>query len=124
MLDGQLVELYQVNTGNLNLTVRRNRERFPADFMLLLQFARPKAGGGRRTLPSVITEQGVAMLSTVLNSPRAIGVNIAIKRTFVRLRAKTSLSAFFKIVFDILKQLMAPPDPPKRPIGFVGPGKP
>ena len=149
MLDSHLAELYQVTTGNLNLAVRRNRERFPADFMfqitkreadgLLLQFARSNTGrGGRRTLPYVFTEQGVAMLSTVLNSKRAIGVNIAIMRTFVRLRQILAthkdlaerLAAMgrkydqrFKVVFDILKQLMeAPPEPPKRPIGLVGPG--
>lgn len=149
MLDSHLAELYQVTTGNLNLAVRRNRERFPEDFMfqiakeeadsLLLQSARPNAGrGGRRTLPYVFTEQGVAMLSTVLNSKRAIAVNIAIMRTFVRLRQILAthrdladrLAAMekkydqrFRVVFDILKQLMAPPEPPKRPIGFVGPGK-
>ncbi len=147
MLDSHLAELYQVTTGNLNLAVRRNRERFPADFMfritkreadaLLLQFARPNAGrGGRRTLPYVFTEQGVAMLSTVLNSKRAIGVNIAIMLRLRQILATHKdlaerLAAMgrkydqrFKVVFDILKQLMeAPPDPPKRPIGFVGPGR-
>lgn len=150
MLDSHLAELYQVTTGNLNLAVRRNRERFPEDFMfpvtkeeaecLLLQSARANAGrGGRRTLPYAFTEQGVAMLSTVLNSKRAIAVNIAIMRTFVRLRQILAthkdlaqrLAALekkcgqqFKVVFDILKQLMeAPPEPPRRPIRFVGPGK-
>jgi hypothetical protein len=147
MLDSHLAELYQVTTGNLNLAVRRNRERFPADFMfqitrkeadgLLLKFARANTGrGGRRTLPYVFTEQGVAMLSTVLNSKRAIGVNIAIMRTFVRLRQILAthedlaerLASMgrkydqrFKVVFDILKQLMEAP--PKRSIGFVGPGQ-
>jgi hypothetical protein len=150
MLDSHLAELYQVTTGNLNLAVRRNRERFPEDFMfqitkeeagsLLLQTARANTGrGGRRTLPYVFTEQGVAMLSTVLNSKRAIAVNIAIMRTFVRLRQILAthkdlaerLAAMekkydqrFKVVFDILKQLTEPPpEPPKRPIGFVRPGK-
>jgi hypothetical protein len=144
MLDSHLAELYQVSTGNLNLAVRRNRERFPQDFMfhvtkaeagaLLLQFAIAKKGrGGRRTLPYVFTEQGVAMLSSVLNSKRAIAVNIAIMRTFVRLRQILAthkdlaerLAAMekkcdqrFKAVFDIPRQLMEPPvGPPKRPIG-------
>jgi hypothetical protein len=149
MLDCHLAELYQVTTGNLNLAVRRNAERFPEDFMfrltmreagpLLLQSARAKNGrGGRRTLPYVFTEQGVARLSTVLNSKRAIAVNIAIMRTFVRLRQILAthqelarlLAAMgrrydrrFKIVFEILEQLMDPPQPSKRPIGFVGPAK-
>src|ERR1700676_3823591 len=89
MLDSHLAELYQVATGNLNLAVRRNVERFPDDFMfqltkgetenLRLQFATSSSGyGGRRYLPYVLTEQGVAMLSTVLKSGRAIAVNIAI----------------------------------------------
>jgi hypothetical protein len=95
MLDSHLAELYQVATGNLNLAVRRNIERFPDDFMfqltkgetenLRLQFATSSSGyGGRRYLPYVFTEQGVAMFSTVLKSGRAIAVNIAIMRTFVR----------------------------------------
>ena len=118
----------------------------PDDFMFRLgkeeaesltsQIAMSKPGrGGRRTLPYVFTEQGVAMLSTVLNSERAIAVNIAIMRAFVRLRQILAthkelaerLSAMekkndwqFKVVFDILKQLMEPPrDAPKRRIGFV-----
>jgi hypothetical protein len=97
MLDSHLAELYQVTTGNLNLAVRRNNGRFPEDFMfqltkgeansLLLQTAIANAGrGGRQTLPYVFTEQGVAMLSSVLNSKHAIAVNIAIMRVFVRLR--------------------------------------
>jgi hypothetical protein len=149
MLDSHLAELYQVTTGNLNLAVRRNVERFPDGFMfqltkgeaenLRLQFATSSSGyGGRRYLPHVFTEQGVAMLSTVLNSKRAIAVNIAIMRTFVRLRQLLAthkelaerLAAMekkydqrFKVVFDILKQLTEPPpEPPKRPIGFM-PGK-
>ena len=97
MLDSDLAELYGVPTFRLNEQVKRNRRRFPADFMLQLtkreaealtsQFAMSKKGrGGRRTLPYAFTEQGVAMLSTVLNSERAIEVNIAIMRAFVRLR--------------------------------------
>jgi hypothetical protein len=97
MLDSDLAELYQVQTFRLNEQVKRNRNRFPEDFMfqlrkeeaksLISQFARSKKGrGGRRTLPYAFTEQGVAMLSTVLNSDRAIQVNIVIMRAFVKLR--------------------------------------
>jgi hypothetical protein len=97
MLDADLAEIYQVLTKNLNLAVRRNTERFPRDFMfqltkkegecLRLQFATSNAGrGGRRYLPNAFTELGVAMLSSVLNSPRAIKMNIIIMRAFVRLR--------------------------------------
>lgn len=95
LLDADLAVLYQVTTGNLNLAVRRNKERFPGDFMfqlkrqefadLRLQIAR-SSWGGRRHLPYAFTEHGVAMLSSVLTSKRAIAVNIAIMRTFVRLR--------------------------------------
>ena len=146
MLDSHLAELYEVPTFRLNEAVKRNRRRFPEDFMFLLskeeagsltsQFAMSKPGrGGRRTLPYVFTEQGVAMLSTVLNSERAIAVNIAIMRTFVRLRQifathkelAARLAALEKeyderlrVVFDILKQLMEPPpSPPKPPLGFM-----
>jgi hypothetical protein len=94
MLDSDLAELYQVTTGNLNLAVRRNSSRFPEDFMfqltkeeansLLLQFARAKTGrGGRQTSPYAFTEQGVAMLSSVLNSERAVQINIIVMRAFV-----------------------------------------
>jgi hypothetical protein len=97
MLDSHLAELYEVPTFRLNEAVKRNRRRFPEDFMFQLgkeeaecltsQFAMSKLGrGGRRTLPYVFTEQGVAMLSTVLNSERAIAVNIGIMRAFMRLR--------------------------------------
>ncbi len=101
MLDSDLADLYQVTTGNLNLAVKRNLARFPADFMfqltreeaesLLLQSARAKKGrGGRQTYPYVFTELGVAMLSSVLNSERAVQVNILIMRVFVRLRTLVS----------------------------------
>lgn len=97
MLDNDLAELYQVTTGNLNLAVRRNSERFPEDFMfqltkeetdsLLLQSARTNTGrGGRQTAPYAFTEQGVAMLSSVLRSARAVQMNILIMRAFVKLR--------------------------------------
>ena len=97
MLDSDLAALYQVTAGNLNLAVKRNLARFPADFMfqmtkkerasLLLQSAIAKGGrGGRRTPPYAFTELGVAMLSSVLNSERAVQINILIMRAFVRLR--------------------------------------
>ena len=146
MFDSHLAELYEVPTFRLNEAVKRNRRRFPADFMFRLtkreagsltsQTAMSNTGrGGRRTLPWVFTEQGVAMLSTVLNSERAIAVNIAIMRAFVRLRQilvahkdlaerlvamEKEYDQRFKVVFDVLKQLMQPPPgPPKRPIGFL-----
>jgi len=97
MLDSDLAELYRVTTGNLNLAVRRNASRFPEDFMfqltkeehqsLLLQVARAKTGrGGRQTPPYAFTELGVAMLSSVLNSERAVQMNIVVMRAFVKLR--------------------------------------
>jgi hypothetical protein len=97
MIDSDLANLYGVPTFRLNEAIKRNRKRFPADFMFQLnkketgvltsQFAMSKKGrGGRRTFPYVFTEQGVAMLSSVLNSERAIQVNIAIMRAFVKLR--------------------------------------
>jgi hypothetical protein len=149
MLDSQLAELYQVPTFRLNEAVKRNSPRFPEDFMFQLtkkeagvltsQTAMSKTGrGGRRTIPYVFTEQGVAMLSTVLSSERAIAVNIAIMRTFVRLRLilathkdlaeriaamERKYDSQFEAVFDALQELTEPPpDPPKRPIGFLPPG--
>ncbi len=97
MLDSDLAALYQVTTGNLNLAVRRNKSRFPSDFMfaltrsegggLVLQNAIAKKGrGGRRTTPFAFTELGVAMLASVLKSERAVQMNIVIMRAFVRLR--------------------------------------
>jgi hypothetical protein len=161
MLDADLAQLYGVETRVLVQAVKRNLARFPEDFMFQLsaeEFANLRsqtvissAGhGGRRTAPYAFTEQGVAMLSTVLGSPRAIAVNIEIMRTFVRVRAlaathgdlarrlaeledKTEALAMnhdtfsrntrnqLKQVFDALRELMTPPDPPKRPIGFVTP---
>lgn len=96
MLDRDLADLYEVTTGNLNLAVRRNRQRFPEDFMfqlteeesLLLQTARPNIGrGGTRFRPYAFTEHGVAMLSSVLRSERAVQMNINIIRAFMKLRA-------------------------------------
>jgi len=138
LLDINLAELYEVTTGNLNLAVRRNEDRFPEDFMfqltaaefenLRLQFAR-SSWGGRRRPPYAFTEQGVAMLSSVLKSPRAVQVNIAIMRAFVRLRQllathrdlaeklaemEKKYDKQFKIVFEIIHQLMEPPAEPKK----------
>lgn len=148
MLDADLAVLYGVTTKALNQAVRRNRSRFPSDFMFQLtreesrrlrsQIVTSDNGrGGRRYAPYAFTEQGVAMLSTVLRSPRAIQVNIEIMRTFVRLRAFLASNALlrrrldklekksdsrFKIVFDAIRALMAlPNEAPKRRIGFLGP---
>jgi hypothetical protein len=147
MIDVDLAELYGVPTKRLNQQVQRNRKRFPADFMfqltraeaenLRLQFATSRSShGGRRSLPYVFTEQGVAMLSSVLNSEQAIEVNITIMRAFVKLRQMLEsneelnrkfaavirkLSAhdkYFKIVFDELKRLTEQPTPSRRQIGF------
>lgn len=146
MLDADLAVLYDVPTGALVQAVQRNLSRFPEDFMLRLtheeaaalrsQSVISNAGprrGGRRYNPYAITEQGVAMLSTVLRSPRAINVNIAIMRTFVRVRQllvshedlarklaalENRYDAQFKVVFDAIRELMAPPIPGRRAIGF------
>ena len=144
MLDKDLADLYGVETKLLNRAVRRNLHRFPDDFMFQLtkeefdnlrrQIGTSSEWGGRRYPPYAFTEQGVAMLSSVLNSPRAVQVNIAIMRTFVRLRQmlashddlarklaalEKKYDAQFKAVFDAIRQLMAPKTPPKRrQIGF------
>jgi hypothetical protein len=135
--------LYGVEHRVLMQAVRRNAERFPADFMFQLDAEEWEnlkshfvisSWGGVRTRPHAFTEQGIAMLSSVLRSNRAIQVNIEIMRAFVRLRQVLSehkelaarLDALerkydtnFKAVFDAIRQLMAPPNPPKRPIGFT-----
>jgi ORF6N domain len=171
MLDTDLAELYRVPTKSLNLAVKRNADRFPEDFMFQLtddeaaglrfHFETSKRGrGGRRYLPYAFTEQGVAMLSSVLRSSRAVQVNIAIMRTFVRLRemllsntelarklaaledkydaqygvrgrrwidcigcmvrqpSGREIASQFKVVFDAIRELMLPPAPLKRQIGF------
>ena len=159
MLDADLAQLYGVETRVLVQSVKRNPARFPDDFMFQLsaeEFANlrsqtvissatgPTGHGGRRTAPYAFTEQGVAMLSSVLGSPRAIAVNIEIMRIFVRVRAlaathgdlakrlaeledKTEALAMnqdsfsrntrnqLKQVFDALRELMTPPDPPEPP---------
>lgn len=146
MFDRDLADLYGVTTGNLNLAVRRNTERFPdEDFMfqltrkefeafqsLILQNAISKRGGTRQ-LPYVFTELGVAMLSSVLKSKRAIQVNVQIIKTFTRLRRliasnKEILEKFekmerkydeqFKVVFDAIRNLISPPEEPRKPMGF------
>ncbi len=143
ILDEQLADLYGVPTKVLIQALKRNIKRFPDDFMFQLtspeyeclrsQFVTSKGRGGRRYLPYAFTEQGVAMLSSVLNSDRAIEVNIEIMRTFVRLRRmiasnahlakrldalEKNYDAHFKIVFDTIRELMATPRATKRRIGF------
>jgi hypothetical protein len=144
ILDKDLAALYDVTTGNLNKAVSRNIERFPEDFMFQLSPDEMKSlifhlgtssWGGTRKPPRVFTEQGVAMLSSVLRSPRAVQVNIEIMRAFVRLRQmlqqNTDLArklatlekkydAQFRAVFDAIRELMKPPEKPKRRIGFGG----
>jgi len=147
MIDSDLAELYNVETRTLVQAVKRNIDRFPQDFMFQLnqdEFKILKSQfvisrwGGRRYLPYVFTEQGVAMLSSVLNSKRAISVNIEIMRAFVRLREmiashkelSSKLAALekkydtqFKVVFDAIRQLMIQPEPKKRKIGFLRDGE-
>ena len=145
MLDSDLAALYGVTTGNLNKAVKRNAERFPTDFMFQLdaeEVANLKfqfgisSWGGRRRRPYAFTEQGVAMLSSVLNSERAVKVNIAIMRAFVKLRqtleSNRELAEKFSelerrvgvhddeiaAILEAIRQLMAPPEKPRREIGF------
>lgn len=144
LLDSDLAGLYGVGTKTLNRAVKRNRDRFPGDFMF--QLTREEIGnlryqngtsswGGRRYLPQAFTEQGVAMLSSILRSKRAVMVNIEIMRAFVQLRRilathadlarklaalERKYDAQFKSVFDAIRELMTPPTPkPRRRIGFV-----
>ena len=144
MLDSHLAELYGVETKVLKRAVRRNIDRFPPDFMLEVtreeqeilrsQFGTLRWGEHAKYLPYVFTEQGVAMLSSVLNSKRAIQVNIEIMRAFLRLREivathkdlarklellEKKYDHQFRVVFEAIRQLMAPPEPQqKRRIGF------
>ena len=144
MLSGDLAELYGIEPRALVQAVARNRARFPDDFCFQLtrdEFVHLKSRtvisswGGARTPPYAFTEQGVAMLSSVLRSPRAIAVNIEIMRTFVRLRSmlesnqelarkladlEQKVDQQFSDVFEAIRELVAPPDAPaKKPIGFV-----
>jgi hypothetical protein len=143
MLSPHLAELYQIEPRALVQAVKRNIERFPEDFMFQLtdeEFKNLKSqivisswGGARRSRPYAFTEQGVAMLSSVLRSKRAVQVNIEIMRAFVRLRQMLAthkdlarkLAALekeydeqFKIVFEAIHELMTPPEKPKKTIGF------
>jgi ORF6N domain len=147
MIDEDLAELYGVLTKALNQQVQRNRKRFPEDFMFQLtkeetenlrsQIVTSRSThGGRRSLPYAFTEPGVAMLSSVLNSERAIEVNIIIMRAFIRLRQVMESSedlnrklaavirkpythdSYFKVVFAELKKLTELPTPPRKQIGF------
>lgn len=148
MLDSDLAGLYGVETFNLNKAVKRNIERFPEDFMFQLTkeeadslrfqigMSKTEGRGGRRYLPYVFTEQGVAMLSSVLNSERAVKVNIEIMRAFVKLRQMLASNAELahklselerkigrhdeeiKAVFNAIRELMKPPESKRRQIGF------
>ena len=156
MLDADLAELYGISVGRLNEAVKRNRSRFPEDFMFQLtkkEFESLRSRivisnlksqiaisswGGRRHPPYAFTEQGVAMLSSVLNSERAIQVNIVIMRTFVKLKQvlathRTLARKLAELehrleghdqqihsLFEAIRQLMAPPESPRRRIGFHG----
>ena len=144
MLDKDLAVLYAVETRVLNQAVKRNIKRFPADFMFRLslaeteelsrsQFVILKRGHNIKYLPNAFTENGVAMLSSILKSDRAIAVNIQIMRTFTKIRKMLASNAQlarklktlekkyddqFKVVFEAIRQLMAPTEKKKRKIGF------
>ena len=143
MLDSDLAELYGVETKRLNEQVRRNLSRFPPDFMFQLtsqeweslrsQFATLKRGEHRKYLPCAFTEHGALMLANVLNSERAAQTSVQVVRAFVRLRQmlasnaelarklaalENKYDAQFKVVFDAIRQLMSPPEPKRREIGF------
>ncbi len=144
MLSTHLAELYGVEPRVVVQAVKRNIERFPKHFMFQLtatEFKNLKSqivisswGGLRRSAPYAFTEQGVAMLSSVLRSKRAVQVNIEIMRAFIRLRQMVAshkdltrrlnelekkYDAQFKVVFDAIRQLMTPPETKKRKIGFL-----
>ena len=148
MLDSDLAALYEVETKALVQAVKRNLERFPEDFMFQLsrdefsilrsQSVTSSHWGGRRYPPYAFTEQGVAMLSSVLRSQRAVQVNIEIMRAFIRLRQmlasnaelarkldelEKKYDAQFKEVFEAIRQLMTPTEPKRRAIGFQTGGK-
>ena len=146
MLDVHLARLYKVSTKRLNEQVKRNKRRFPFDFMFQLtekeaenmrsQFATSNRGG-RRYCPFVFTEQGIAMLSSVLNSERAVDVNIAIIRTFVKMRRILSgqrqiavklkeleritdkNDSDIQVVFEAIRRMLSIEEKPKKRIGFV-----
>jgi hypothetical protein len=143
MLDADLAQLYEVETRSPVQAVKRNLDRFPKDFMFQLSVEKfddlrsqtviSSPWGGRRYPPYAFTEQGVAMLSSVLSSRRAVQINIEIMRAFVRLRRilashadlarkldvlEKKYDAQFRVVFDAIRELMAPPMKPRRKIGF------
>ena len=143
IVDSELAKLYGITTARLNQQVRRNLERFPADFMfkltkeeydsLMLQIATSKGRGGRRKLPFVFTEHGAIMAANVLNSERAVRASVEVVRAFVHLRQllgsnkelarkldelERKYDRQFKIVFDAIRQLMTPPEHKRRKIGF------
>ncbi len=143
MLDYDLAELYGVETKTLNQAVKRNTKRFPRDFMFQLnfrevsgsrsQFVTLKRGQNIKYRPYAFTEHGILMLSSVLNSERAVQVNIEIMRAFVKLREmlashkdlalklaemEKKYDSQFKVVFDAIRELMTPPEPKPRRIGF------
>lgn len=144
ILDSDLAALYGVTVKRLNEQVKRNQDRFPEDFVFQLtenewknlrsQSATSRGHGGRRYMPFAFTEHGAIMAATVLNSPQAVTMSLAVVRAFVKLR-RMALSVEglarkvnaleqkydkqFKVVFDAVRRLMAPPpEPPKRKIGF------
>ncbi len=144
MLDRDLAELYGVKTKILNQTVKRNIKRFPSDFMFQLEYQEVtasrsqivtlKKGKNIKYRPYAFTENGVAMLSSVLNSERAVQVNMQIMRTFTKLRqivaANKDLSrrldelenkydSQFRVVFDAIRKLVATPEPKHHRIGFI-----
>jgi len=143
MLDYDLAELYGVETKILNQAVKRNMKRFPGDFMFQISFQEVrglrsqsvtlKRGQHIKYRPYAFTEHGILMLSSVLNSERAVQVNIEIMRAFVKLREmlashkdlalklaemEKKYDSQFKVVFDAIRELMTPPEPKPRRIGF------
>jgi len=144
ILDSDLARLYGVTTARLNQQVKRNLERFPSDFMfqltrkeydsLMLQIATSKGRGGRRKLPNAFTEHGAIMAANVLNSKGAVQASVQVVRAFIRLRQmlasnaelarklseiERKYDAQFKVVFDAIRQLMTPPEPQRKQIGFA-----
>jgi ORF6N domain-containing protein len=149
MLDSDLAELYGVSTKRLNEQVKRNRERFPVDFMFRLT-SQEKAEvvadcdhlrnlKFSPVLPSAFTEHGALMVANVLNSPRAVEVSVFVVRAFVKLREvlasrrdlarrlnemEKKYDAQFRVVYDAIRKLMRPPGKPRRRIGFRSSGEP
>lgn len=145
MLDSDLAVLYGVTTAALNQAVSRNKDRFPEDFAFQLgkeelqilisqNVISSSEHGGRRKLPRVFTQEGVAMLSAVLRSKRAVLVSIAIMRTFVRLREMLATHKDIArkidehdhdiaILYDYVKTLLGPPATKKKPIGYIWPAE-